>query len=48
MSTNRRIIFARVVAGMGLVEGCSIYQGAYGASVDAADEARAMVGFTSR
>lgn len=40
MSTNKRIVLARVVAGVALVEGCSLYQGAYGAPVDAAEEAR--------
>lgn len=44
MSTNRRVLVARVVAGMALVEGCSIYQGAYGAPVDAAEEARLKEG----
>ena len=42
MSTNRVVIFARVVAGLALVEGCSIYHGAYGAPVDAVAEARLM------
>jgi len=38
MSTNKRVIFARVIAGLALVEGCSLFQGAYGDPTDAAEE----------